>query len=129
LVQSVKPSKRSLTVPAIVVNEDTSALRRMQIVMEMQGEEFKVPAQQLEINTKHPIIVGLNTLRHSHPELAKQVAEQIYDNALISAGLMRDGRSMVGRLNEILELAVGSKVPGLKKEQSAKSQSTAEATA
>jgi TNF receptor-associated protein 1 len=102
LVQSVKPSKRAMTVPAIVVNEDTSALRRMQIVMEMQGEEFQVPAQQLEINAKHPIIVGLNTLRTSNPDLALKIAEQVYDNALISAGLMRDGRAMVGRLNDIL---------------------------
>eukprot|EP00475_Leptophrys_vorax_P014350 TRINITY_DN2073_c0_g2_i1.p1 TRINITY_DN2073_c0_g2~~TRINITY_DN2073_c0_g2_i1.p1 ORF type:complete len:689 (-),score=225.05 TRINITY_DN2073_c0_g2_i1:86-2152(-) len=109
LVQSVTRSKRTLTVPAIVVNEDTSNLRRMQIVMEMQGEDFEVPAQQLEINTKHPVIIGLNTLRHSHPDLAKKVAEQIYDNALISAGLMRDGRAMVGRLNELIQVAVDSK--------------------
>jgi HSP90 family molecular chaperone len=102
LVQSVKPSKRVMNVPAIVVNEDTSALRRMQIVMEMQGEEFQVPAQQLEINAKHPIIVGLNTLRASNPDLAIKIAEQVYDNALISAGLMRDGRAMVGRLNDLL---------------------------
>jgi HSP90 family molecular chaperone len=91
-----------MNVPAIVVNEDTSALRRMQIVMEMQGEEFQVPAQQLEINAKHPIIVGLNTLRASNPDLAIKIAEQVYDNALISAGLMRDGRAMVGRLNDLL---------------------------
>ena len=34
--------------------------------------------------------------------LAKLVAEQLYDNALVAAGLIEDCRGMLPRLNEIL---------------------------
>jgi len=34
--------------------------------------------------------------------LAKVLALQIFDNCLIAAGLLDDGRSMLGRLNDIL---------------------------
>jgi len=45
----------------------------------------------------------LNNLRTTNPELAKLVVEQVYDNALIAAGLSDDSRTMVGRLNILLE--------------------------
>ena len=37
------------------------------------------------------------------PEKAKLVAEQILDNALISAGLLEDASPMVARLYKLLE--------------------------
>lgn len=47
------------------------------------------------------------TLAQSHPDehdasLAKLIAEQLFDNALIAAGLLEDTREMLPRLNEIL---------------------------
>jgi molecular chaperone HtpG len=39
----------------------------------------------------------------SAPDKAKLVAEQILDNALISAGLLEDASGMVKRLYKILE--------------------------
>jgi TNF receptor-associated protein 1 len=44
-------------------------------------------------------------LRTSRPEKGKLVAEQILDNALISAGLLDDASAMVKRLYKILESA------------------------
>ncbi len=37
------------------------------------------------------------------PVIAKLVAEQVFDNALIAAGLLEDSRFMLPRLNDILE--------------------------
>ena len=54
------------------------------------------------VNPAHPLIAGLEQLRASDEELARQVAEQILDNALIQAGLMVEPRSMVSRNYEIL---------------------------
>jgi HSP90 family molecular chaperone len=65
----------------------------------------KLPKQRLEINAAHPIITRLNSLRRREPSFAKAVAEQVFDNALIAAGLMDDPRSMLARLNSILEAA------------------------
>ena len=65
--------------------------------------------QQLEINPSHPIMVGLNTLRTGDEDTAKLIAEQVVDNALVSAGLMDDGRSMVTRINSLVEMLIKSK--------------------
>ena len=75
-----------------------------------------LPPQTLEINPSHPIIVALSHASqgggvenddssNSSEEkriIAKLVAEQMLDNALIAAGLIDDPRSMISRLNEIL---------------------------
>jgi TNF receptor-associated protein 1 len=38
--------------------------------------------------------------------VSKQVAEQIYDNALIAAGLLEDPQAMLKRINSLLEQVV-----------------------
>jgi molecular chaperone HtpG len=57
----------------------------------------------LEINPRHTIIKRLFENHTANPERAKLVAEQLLDNALISAGLLDDATSMVARLNKLLE--------------------------
>jgi len=57
----------------------------------------------LEINPDHAMMVRLNTIRQSDPALAGEVAEQIFDNSLVAAGLLEDPRAMLGRLNGLLE--------------------------
>jgi len=48
-------------------------------------------------------------VRKVDEDLAREGLEQIFDNALIQAGLVDDSRSMVPRINKILERAlVGS---------------------
>ncbi len=102
-VKEVKESKRLTDSPAMVVNPDGFMTSSMERVMRASGQ--KMPpfgAKNLEINPKHPLIAGLDNLRSSDETLARQVAEQILDNALIQAGLMVEPRSMVGRNYEIL---------------------------
>ena len=60
------------------------------------------PAVKLEINPRSPVIKNLDTLKKSDESLAKLVLEQLYDNALLSAGLLENPRAMANRLNEIL---------------------------
>jgi hypothetical protein len=49
------------------------------------------------------MLVRLNAIRQSDAALAGEVAEQIFDNALVAAGLLEDPRAMLGRLNGLLE--------------------------
>lgn len=58
----------------------------------------------LEINPSHKLIIALSQVQGEEEKLiiAKLVAEQILDNALIAAGLVDDPRMMLTRLNEIL---------------------------
>jgi hypothetical protein len=61
-----------------------------------------LPKQQVEINPKHPVIVGIYDMIEKEPTLARVVAEQVFDNCLVAAGLLDDSRSMLPRLNDIL---------------------------
>ena len=109
-VKDVLVSKRLVDSPAIIVNPDgymTSTMERvMQAARLEKGEPFQEPGNKnLEINTGHPLIRQLSLLRGTDEEFAKNVTEQVFDNALIQAGLMVDPRKMVERSYKILERA------------------------
>jgi TNF receptor-associated protein 1 len=106
-VTTVTETDVKLSTPCIVIDPEGAAYRRMMKMMAQQDKDKTVPKQQVRINTSHPIIKQLNVFRTTQPELAVDIAEQIFDNALMQAGLLDDGRSMVPRLNKILERALG----------------------
>ena len=64
------------------------------------------PKYNLHINPKHELIHKCYLLSQSskteHVETAAILLEQVFDNALISAGLMNDPRNIVNRLNNIM---------------------------
>jgi TNF receptor-associated protein 1 len=69
-----------------------------------QDAEAMAPAKQdLEINPAHPIMARLDAMRLQDPALAASVAEQVLDNARVAAGLLEDPRTMLNRLNQLLE--------------------------
>ncbi len=104
-VTEVKASDRLTDSPALAVNADkfmTPQMRRMMKAMKKDEPEAPVKVS-LEINPRHLVIQRLASARTESPEKAKMVAEQILDNALISAGLLEDASSMVKRLYKLLE--------------------------
>jgi TNF receptor-associated protein 1 len=102
-VSAVKVTDRLETSPAIVT-EHEGLHRRLSRALMVDTDEsaFK---EQLEINPGHPIITGLSKQRHANPALAAEVAEQLYYNALVAAGLVPDARIMLARLNKLLTVA------------------------
>jgi TNF receptor-associated protein 1 len=105
-VGEVRTSKRLVGSPAVIVDSDkhmTSSMRRVMKMMNREGDATLEAAPDLEINPDHPMIVRLEKTRHTDKPLAEQVAEQIFDNALVSAGLLEDPRAMLARLNSLLE--------------------------
>lgn len=106
-VSSVKDSDRLVDSPAVVIDHESIAFRRM--MMQVDGKNApRLPKQTLEVNLKHPIMSGLMNIKDSDPILAQQIIEQVFDNALVAAGLMSDSRSMLKRVNSILEKAINS---------------------
>ena len=101
-VSSVKDTNRLTDTPAVIIDHESLSFRRM--MMQVDPKRMpKLPKQQLEINAKHPIMAQLRTVRHSNPELATQIVEQVYDNALFAAGLITEVRPMLDRVNSIIE--------------------------
>ena len=104
-VADVRPSERLVDSPALALNADkfmSPHMRRLMKAMNKDGAQTPLRVE-LEINPHHAVIKRLSELQTSAPEKAKLVAEQILDNALISAGLLDDASGMVKRLYKILE--------------------------
>jgi molecular chaperone HtpG len=108
-INEVRASKRLVDSPALVKEQDGAmgaTMRRMLKMMKQPGVPEGEPKLDLEINPAHPLIVRLEDIRQTNESLAGKVAEQLYDNARIAAGLLEDPRTMLKRLNEILEQAL-----------------------
>mmetsp|Transcript_16712 Transcript_16712/g.59274 ORF Transcript_16712/g.59274 Transcript_16712/m.59274 type:complete len:585 (+) Transcript_16712:389-2143(+) len=121
-LDSVTTTNRLYDSPAVVTDAESGAVRRMMAMVSQtsKGEALPpLPKQKLLINPSHPIIKALHTLAMRaklapHDATAVEVADcaanQILDNALVAAGLMDDARTMLPRLNKLLEWSL-SRVP------------------
>jgi molecular chaperone HtpG len=78
-------------------------MRRLMKAMKTEGAGDSPPRVELQINPRHPVIKHLAAARETKPEVAKLVAEQVLDNALIAAGLLDDPQKMVARIYKLLE--------------------------
>ena len=106
-VEEVKASDRLVDSPALAVNADkfmSPQMRRMMKAMKKDGADEPVKVN-LEINPRSAVMKRLFETHTTTPDRAKLVAEQILDNALISAGLLDDANPMVARLYKLLETA------------------------
>lgn len=106
-VTIVRETKRLHKSPAIITDHETAAYRRMMKHMDT-SKVPDLPKQQMEINASHPLIKALYHQKATHPLMAKEIAEQILDNAMVSAGLLDDSRSMLVRIHQLLEAALKS---------------------
>lgn len=105
-VTEVRESKRLVESPAIILSPfGTHSMQRMMQLMNHDLQD--VAPGILEINPKHALIQRLNELRKQEDTFAQLAAKQLFANAQIAAGIIVDPRSMVNRLNEILEKALG----------------------
>ncbi|HWQ92353.1 MAG TPA: molecular chaperone HtpG, partial [Clostridia bacterium] len=103
-VNQVRVSKRLVGSPAVVLDSDKFMTSTMRRILKAAGKAPAAEAKQdLEINPRHGIIMRLAKERQANAALATQVTEQVLDNALVAAGLLEDPRTMLARLNELLE--------------------------
>jgi molecular chaperone HtpG len=105
-VGEVRVSQRLVDSPAVVVDPDkfmTTSMRRIMKAVKKEGQEDAPLKHDLEINPGHPILSRLEAMRPKDAALAASVAEQILDNARVAAGLLEDPRTMLNRLNQLLE--------------------------
>lgn len=109
-VADVSKSSRLVESPAMIVNPDgymTSSMERVMAAGRMEkGLTGEISKKNLEINTANVLICRLAELIDSDEMFAAEVALQIYDNAMIQAGLSVDPQEMVERNYRILQKAV-----------------------
>ncbi len=105
-VKEVNKSERLVDSPAMIVNPDGYMTSSMERIMRATNQDHPVSAKNMEINLGHKLISGVADMRIKDEEFAKSMIEQIYDNAMIQAGLLIEPRSMVSRTYEIMERAL-----------------------
>jgi molecular chaperone HtpG len=106
-VTKVSSGKRLVESPVIALVPEDGMSPQVRQMMKAMDENFKDEVKvELEINPRHALIKKLSETRESHPEVAKLVAAQMLDNALISAGLLDDAREMIRRMNALMEKAM-----------------------
>ena len=112
-VKDVKPSSRLVASPAMIVNVDgmmTSSMERIMLAQGAPEEQLAMGGKKdMEINPASPLIKKLADLRVNNEEFARDIVEQIFDNAMIQAGLLVDPQQMVNRNYRILEQMAGDK--------------------
>ncbi len=107
-VTRVASGKRLVDSPVIALVPTDGMSPQMRQMMKAMDENFKDEIKvELEINPRHPLVKKLSEAKDSNPELAKLVALQLLDNALIAAGLLEDARDTVSRMNTLMEKAMG----------------------
>jgi len=105
----IKTTSKLESHPCVVTVEEMAAARHF---IKTQGanfseeQRFTILQPQFEMNPAHPIIKKLNDLRETNPQLAILVTEQLFANAMVSAGLVEDPRTMLKSMNSLLEQAL-----------------------
>merc|ERR1711936_834844 len=102
-VAKVKTTSKLESHPCVVTVEEMAAARHF---IKTQGanfseeQRFTILQPQFEINPAHPIVKKLNSLRETNAPLAILVTEQLFANAMVSAGLVEDPRTMLKSMND-----------------------------
>ena len=108
-VKEVRTGKRLVSSPAMAVLPDGEMSPQLRQMMKAMKKDDGMDAAEviLELNPSHPIVRKLAGATASNPDLAGLLAQQILDNALLSAGLLDDPQAMIGRMHSIMEKALG----------------------
>jgi molecular chaperone HtpG len=101
-VGDVRVTDKLNEAPARLVNPSGALTAEMQRVYRLLDREFEPPKKVLEINPKHPILAGLESLPEDSP-LASLIVAQVYEDALLIEGLHPDPAGMVQRIQKLME--------------------------
>lgn len=104
-VHKVKVTRRLEKHPCLISVEEMAAARhfvKTSLQSFSEEERYRLLEPTLEINPEHPIMVKLAQLRSSDPELARKLAQQVFGNAMVTAGLVDDPRKVTADLNDLL---------------------------
>jgi len=101
-VESVDVGKRLVSHPVVALTPQDAPSGQMRAMMEAMGQSGPEPKARLEFNPNHEVVAKLNSLRKENEDVAKLVAGQLTDNALLAAGMVKDPSSVIAGMNSLL---------------------------
>ncbi|HEX6606486.1 MAG TPA: hypothetical protein VF276_06165, partial [Chloroflexia bacterium] len=107
-VLEVREGKTLTASPCRLVSPP-GADRDLQRVRRYLDQQYEVPKKILELNRSSPLIQGLAARVQANPAdpTVDLIIEQLYDSALLQEGLHPNPAGMVGRIQQLMEAAVG----------------------
>ncbi len=104
-VIEVRKSDRLSGSPAILVNPDDSMSSSMHKMMRMMNKDMEIPKKIFEINRDHKLIRNLLKVFKAdrQDEYITNVAEELFESALLLEGDLQDPHRLVSRINQMLE--------------------------
>ncbi len=104
-VTEVKESKRLSDSPACVVSAEEGMSASMQKILRLTNKDISVQKKVFEINKDHKLIRNLLKIfkSNSNDEYIGNVAEELYESALLLEGSLNDPYKLVKRMNQMLE--------------------------
>lgn len=108
-VFNVRTTQKLDSHPCVIMVQEMASARhfiRTQAANMNEESRYALLQPQLEINAKHPIIKKLHKLMSSDVELATMVAQQLFSNAMVTAGLVVDARNLITNINDLLVKAL-----------------------
>jgi molecular chaperone HtpG len=112
-VKDVREAKTLTGSPARLVSPADQFDRDLQRVRRYLEQNYAIPPKILELNRRHPLVAGLaaRLATHAADPTVDLVIEQLFDSTLLQEGLLAHPADMVGRIQRIMEAAVGTPPP------------------
>ncbi|KAK6024633.1 Hsp90 protein [Ostertagia ostertagi] len=86
----------------LTIKHEMGAARHLLRTGEIKDMEHLVFLQPcLHVNLSHPLIKSLYNMKRTDPKTAELLVSQIYDNALITSGLLKDTSGMMQNLVDV----------------------------
>ncbi|XP_032678613.1 heat shock protein 75 kDa, mitochondrial [Odontomachus brunneus] len=105
----VKMTNRLESHPCVVTVQDMASARHFIRTQSHQMNEemrYSILQPHFEINPNHPLIKKLCKLTTTDAELADRLIQQLFNGAMVGAGLIEDPRILLTPMNELLTLAL-----------------------
>ncbi|XP_011135443.1 heat shock protein 75 kDa, mitochondrial [Harpegnathos saltator] len=105
----VRMTNRLESHPCVITVQDMASARHFIRTQSHQMEEemrYSILQPRFEINPNHPLIKKLCKLTTTDAELADRLIQQLFNGAMVGAGLIEDPRMLLIPMNELLTLAL-----------------------
>nr|WKF55084.1 tumor necrosis factor receptor-associated protein 1 [Protohermes costalis] len=108
-VENVRAVSNLETHPCVITVEEMGAARHFLRTTGHnlpQKEQFALLKPQLDINPKNPLIQKLHKFMTEDEKFAQLLANQLFLNAMVGAGLVQNAQTVVQSMNELLTKAL-----------------------
>ena len=101
-VEKVELGKRLVSHPVVALQSQDAPSGQIRAMMEAMGENAPEQKARLEFNPNHELVAKLFALKGENEEVAAKVANQLADNALLAAGLVKNPAGVAAGMNDLL---------------------------